>query len=69
MTDTTTPTTTPTMSSDTVSGKTVMFIFYLLYKSNLITRNHLTRIFEEIKKPQPEDITKYLVAEEAKRSK
>lgn len=53
---------------DSISSKTVMYILYILYKSNIITRYNLNRIFKEIKAELPEDITKYLVEEEAKKS-
>lgn len=52
---------------DKVSGKTVMYLLYLMYKANILPRNHLTMLFKAIKEQEPEDITKFLVEEERKR--
>jgi hypothetical protein len=61
-------TTSNTTSPDKISGKTVMYLIYLLYKENLLTRDNLGHIFKIVKDvKEPEDITKYLVEEEAKR--
>jgi Ca2+-binding EF-hand superfamily protein len=45
---------------------TVTFLIYLLYKSNIITRNHMKQMFKTIQEKAPEDIMKYLVEEVAK---
>jgi len=42
----------------------VMFILYLLYKDNIITRHHLKNMLKIIKEPIPNDVIKY-IAEEA----
>jgi hypothetical protein len=41
----------------------VMFMIYLLWKCNMLTRHNLKAILEEVKKPAPEDVIKYLVQE------
>jgi len=45
---------------------TVVYVLYLLYKRNLITRHDLRGMFKIIKEPLPIDVTKYLVEEERK---
>ncbi len=45
---------------------TVVFILYLFYKCNLITRHHLRTMFKIIKEEAPGDIMKFLVEEERK---
>ena len=42
----------------------VMFILYLLYKDNIITRHHLKNMLKIIKEPIPNNVIKY-IAEEA----
>ena len=42
---------------------TVIAYLYLLYKTNMISRNNLRQMLAEIKKPWPEDVMKYLVEE------
>lgn len=44
------------------------YTVYILYKSNILSRVLLTKIFEEVRKSAPEDVVKYLVEEEAKRA-
>ena len=68
-TKTSTETSIPTKTvTDVISSKTVMYVLYILYKSNMISRNNLSTMFDAIKGKQPEDITKYLVEEEARKS-
>lgn len=45
---------------------TVFAYLYLLYKTNMISRNNLKQMLAEIKKPWPEDVVKYLVEESLK---
>lgn len=45
---------------------TVVFILYLLYKDNILTRHHLRHMFKIIKEDAPGDIMRYLVEEERK---
>ena len=55
------------MEESKVDSHTFMYTLYILFKANLITRYNLTKIFEEIKKDVPTDITQYLVNEEARK--
>ena len=50
-----------------ISSETFMYVLYVLYRANILTRYNLGHIFEAIKKDQPEDITKFLVEEEARK--
>lgn len=45
---------------------TVLYLLYLQYKSNMITRTHLKSYFQLINSDHPEDIAKWLVEEAAK---
>jgi hypothetical protein len=45
---------------------TVFAFMYILYKTNMISRNNLQQMIAEIKKPWPEDVAKYLVEESLK---
>jgi hypothetical protein len=42
---------------------TVMYIIYLFYKENLLTRKHLKDMFKIVKSELPKDVIKYLVEE------
>ena len=42
---------------------TVFAYLYLLYKTNMISRQNLKQMLAEVKKPWPEDVAKYLVEE------
>lgn len=42
---------------------TVFAYLYLLYKTNMISRQNLRQMIAETKKPWPEDVVKYLVEE------
>lgn len=44
-------------------ANTVLAYLYLLYKTNMISRNNLKQMLAEIKKPWPEDVAKFLVKE------
>lgn len=51
----------------TFDQNTVMFTIYLLYKANMITRNHLSHMLKIIKETKPElNIAEYLVKEAAR---
>ena len=45
---------------------TVVFVLYLLYKSNMITRYNIRNFLKIINEPLPADVLGYLVAEERK---
>lgn len=51
------------MSEFKFDSNTVLAYLYLLYKTNMISRNNLRQMLAEIKKPWPEDIAKYLMQE------
>jgi len=42
---------------------TILFMLYILFKANLITRHNLRDLLAAIKKGPPEDAAKFLVAE------
>lgn len=42
---------------------TVVYFIYLMYKINMLTRNHIKQMFAIIKDKTPGDIMKYLVSE------
>lgn len=42
---------------------TVVYFMYLMYKCNMLTRNHLNTMFRIIKEDTPGDVMKYLVEE------
>lgn len=44
-------------------ANTVLAVLYMLYKTNLISRNNLRLLLAEVKKTWPEDVAKYLVEE------
>lgn len=50
-----------------IDSNTVMYMIYVLYRANILTRYNLGHIFEAIKKDMPENITQYLVNEEARK--
>ena len=45
---------------------TIVFLLYLFYKCNIITRHHIRTMFKIIDGELPGDIVKYLVEEERK---
>ena len=45
---------------------TVMFILYLMYKNNMITRDNLRQMLDSLKKPAPDDVISWLVIEAAR---
>jgi hypothetical protein len=47
----------------TFDTNTVLAYLYLMYKTNMISRNNLRAMLAEIKKPWPDDMAKYLVEE------
>ena len=47
-------------------ANSVIAFIYLMYKTNMISRNNLKQMLNEIKKPWPEDVMKYLVEESQK---
>ena len=49
-----------------MSVETIMFILYMFYKCNVLTRHHLKRMVAIIKDNPPEDIAKYIIEEVAK---
>lgn len=49
-----------------ISKDTLMYMLYLLFKSNFITRNHLRQMLNIIKQKTPEDLVKWLVQESMK---
>lgn len=51
------------MSEFKFDSNTVLAYLYLLYKTNMISRNNLKQMLAEIKKPWPEDVAKYLMQE------
>ena len=55
------------MEEKKIDSQTFMFTIFVLYRSHLITRNHLTKLFEVIKEPMPDDLAKFLVEEEARK--
>ena len=42
---------------------TVVYLVYLLYKANMVTRYDIKKILKTIESPHPEDVLKYLVEE------
>jgi hypothetical protein len=48
------------------SKDTIMYILYLMYKSNMISRTNLKQIFRIIDQKMPADVAKYLLEEAAK---
>ena len=51
----------------TFDANAVMFVLYLLYKDNILTRHHLKHMLKVIKVPLPIDVIKF-IAEEAGRA-
>lgn len=45
---------------------TVIYIIYLMYKNNMITRRHIKDLFAIVKQDVPSDVTKWLVEEASK---
>ena len=54
------------MSEFKFDTNTVFAFMYLMYKSNMISRQNLKQMLNEVKKPWPEDVAKYLVEESMK---
>ena len=48
------------------SRDTVMFMLYLMFKSNMVSRVNLKQMFKIINDPIPENVAKYLLEEAAK---
>jgi len=49
-----------------VDKDTVVYLIYLLFKTNMIARNNLRNMIDQISKPLPDDVLKWLVNEAAK---
>lgn len=49
-----------------IDKDTVVYLVYLLYKTNMIARNNLRNMIDEISKPLPDNVLKWLVNEAAK---
>jgi hypothetical protein len=49
-----------------LSVETIMFILYMFYKCNIITRHHLKRLVAIIKDNPPTDMAKYIMEEVGK---
>jgi hypothetical protein len=49
-----------------IDKDTVVYLVYLLFKTNMIARNNLRNIIDEISKPLPNEVLKWLVNEAAK---
>lgn len=49
-----------------INVDTILFLLYMFYKCNVLTRHHLKRMLQIIKDKQPEDIAKFLVEEVGK---
>jgi hypothetical protein len=49
-----------------IDKDTVVYLVYLLYKTNMIARNNLRNMLDEISKPLPTNVLKWLVNEAAK---
>lgn len=49
-----------------ISGLTVMYVIYLFYKANILSRDNLKMFINEIKKSSPENITAWLIEESRK---
>ena len=49
-----------------IDKDTVVYLVYLLYKTNMIARNNLRNIIDQISKPLPDNVLKWLVNEAAK---
>jgi len=44
-------------------ANTVLAMLYLLFSTNMISRNNLKQMLKEVKTTWPEDVAKYLVEE------
>ncbi len=51
----------------TFDANAVMFVLYLLYNANILTRHHLRTMLKIIKAPLPEDEIKF-IAEQAEKA-
>jgi hypothetical protein len=49
-----------------IDKDTVVYLVYLLYKTNMIARNNLRNMIDQISKPLPDNVLKWLVNEAAK---
>ena len=49
-----------------IDKDTVVYLIYLLFKTNMIARNNLRNMIDQISKPLPDDVLKWLVNEAAK---
>jgi len=51
------------MSEFKFDTNTLLALLYMLYKTNMISRNNLKQMLAEIKKEWPEDVATFLVRE------
>jgi len=49
-----------------IDKDTVIYLVYLLFKTNMIARNNLRNMIDQISKPLPDDVLKWLVNEAAR---
>ena len=49
-----------------IDKDTVVYLIYLLFKTNMIARNNLRNMIDQISKPLPDNVLKWLVNEAAK---
>lgn len=49
-----------------IDKDTVVYLIFLLYKTNMIARNNLRNMIDQISKPLPDNVLKWLVNEAAK---
>lgn len=49
-----------------IDKDTVVYLLYLLYRTNMIARNNLRNMIDQISKPLPDNVLKWLVNEAAK---
>ena len=53
----------PTPEPFKFDANTVLAMLYLLFRTNMISRNNLKQMLNEVKKVWPVDVAKYLVEE------
>ncbi len=61
-----TPVDVPKIDADQIDGKVTLYVIYLLYKMNIITRYGIKEALEVIKKGTPVDLLAYLLEETKK---
>lgn len=54
------------VKDEPISANSALYVFYLLYKTNFVTRLQLRHILRVIKEEAPENLAEYLVKEAAK---